>query len=255
MFALMDATKCPDGAEPLLVGLTKRHSIALSFVLSKPSTRTARAFPDPIGDEITTVESVLDHGSILRVPSPPVSPSPVSPLSSPPSPPGVTVSDFESDTETESIFESEQTENLVSDELQPAILFTTFTTGDLGGPDDPVVSLIRMCDDVKRFTEAAASVSKTNLYDVLSHYLTHLNACTTPILRDFIDRIGGRWCGNRSKLLLLLLEGALDTMDDLQAQQEGNNGDESRVVVEDLLRKLSIQVDEIKAASIVVVEL
>ena len=103
---------------------------------------------------------------------------------------------------------------------------------------DPVQAIISLCEDVKRF--AATRLPLPQVHCILSQYLSHLDKCTTPLLREFME---GK---SHQEFLFLLLAGALDTMDTIQSKYERSLGDQG---LSGLLDKLSDQINEIHTAA------
>ena len=204
LFALVDFTDCDDNdTYPPLVGLTRSQATAREFVLERPAARSAQIFDDPSGDEIRTLKYFLPLECSRGLSQ-----------------------EREISQERELSRElSPEILDLTQEELSPPPQdSSTFNFLPQDFPDTSIQSIILLCDDVLRFIETEPRSADNTTYDVLSHYLTHLEKCTTPILKRFISGIGGRQDPAQSQLLAHLLDGGLVTMDNIQRLHETNVG-------------------------------
>ncbi len=249
MFALMvkSASTTSDRdhhiCEPRLVGLTRQRRTALNHVIADPERNSANFYPDPVNDEITTLEITLDRGMLDSLSE-----------------------DDESWTEPDATdrtltpLEARFSQNSSSDDSSynndgnDGNDVPTFFMSDFGTLHDPLTALIDLCDAFDRLNQFCQlfGVPYQQTYDIMSKCITHLDTCTTPILRRFIVRIPYELPCCR-KLLFLLLQGALDTMDGIQRHYEGRRR-HRKELVQTLLNLLLTQMAEIRGAAEVCID-
>jgi hypothetical protein len=237
MFALMvkpvSTTSDHHICEPRLVGLTRQRRTALKHVIADPERNSANFYPDPVNDEITTLAVVLDHGTLDLL------------------------GDEELWTDQHAVADylaqrtsMELTQDSSDDSIDDYL--PTFIMSDFGTVHDPLTALINLCDNVGQFDQFCQifGVPHQQTYEILTKCVTHLDKCTTPILRRFIRNIPYELPCCR-KLLFLLLQGALDTMDSIQSHYEGRHRKDH---VKIMLNLLFTQMAEIRGAAEVCTE-
>lgn len=241
MFALMDSTNCTD--EPKLIGLACLHSVALAFVMVNPNKRSARFFATPKSDEITTMESVLDVQICMTGMAPG---STLLPMQD---------DDLETEDECSNFNICNYRNNDFDDRHNDPHDFE-FEVGELGVPEDPVHSILKLCDEVKRYTtecDFGFDGPSERHYTIITQYMDHIIRCTTVLLSSFVSDIGRnmRRCPSRTKLLLLLLDGAVDTFEYLQAKYDVLALDEyPQDPLHQIVQRLTAQITEIQAAAV-----